>query len=89
MDREQKFRSVCDKLLETYLKKNDDYGDSFKISLDKFGAIAFVVRASDKMLRMEQLVNNEAKVKSESFNDTVGDMANYCIMYLMDQMKKE
>jgi len=42
-----------------------------------------VVRASDKMMRLEQLVNNDAVVKDESFDDTVKDLANYCIMYLM------
>ena len=56
-------------------------------SLDEFGAIAFVVRASDKMERLKQLIKSEAKVKNESFMDTVKDLANYCIMYLMEDKR--
>ena len=47
--------------------------------------MAYVVRASDKMLRLEQLVSNEAQVKDESFIDTVRDLANYSIMYLLHE----
>ena len=74
---------VCEMLAKIYYAKNKDYGNSFDTTIDKFGDIAFVVRASDKMMRLEQLVNNDAVVKDESFDDTVKDLANYCIMYLM------
>ena len=77
------FDTVTDELKEIYAKKNADYGDSFKVSLEKFGEVAYVVRASDKMQRLEQLVNNDARVDDESFEDTVRDLANYCIMYLL------
>jgi len=82
------FDNVCQDLKAIYTAKNQDYGNSFDVSLDKFGKIAFVVRASDKMMRLEQLSRAEAKVKDESFNDTVRDLANYCIMYLMKEGKE-
>ena len=81
--RQERHKIICDKLRAIYTKKNKDYGDSFVVSIQKFGPIAFVVRASDKMLRIEQLVDNNPEVKDESFEDTVLDLANYCIMYLM------
>ena len=84
-ERLKQFDTITDELKEIYRKKNIDYGDSFKISLEKFGRMAYVVRASDKMLRLEQLVNNDAQVTDESFNDTVRDLANYSIMYLLHE----
>ena len=82
-ERLKRFDFIVSKLRDTYERKNTDYGNSFEESLDEFGAIAFVVRADDKMRRLKQLVNNPAKVKDESFEDTVKDLANYCIMFAM------
>ena len=87
MDKLQKHVDVCSDIRRIYALKNADYGDSFGKSLDEFGPIAFVVRASDKMERLKQLVKSEAKVKGESFDDTVSDLANYCIMYLMESKR--
>jgi len=82
-ERLKNFDLIVSKLRDTYEQKNTDYGNSFEESLDEFGAIAFVIRADDKMRRLKQLVNNPAKVKDESFEDTVRDLANYCIMFAM------
>lgn len=79
----EKFKSITDNMLELYKKKNHDYGNSFDISLDKFGLIASVVRLGDKMNRIESLIQKDNKVKDESIKDTITDMANYCIMTLM------
>jgi len=87
LDKLQKHADICSELRGIYTLKNADYGDSFVKSLDEFGAIAFVVRASDKMERLKQLIKSEAKVKNESFMDTVKDLANYCIMYLMEDKR--
>ena len=68
-------------LRETYISKNEDYGDSFTKSLDDFGMIAGIVRIGDKYERIKQLTKSgERKVKDETIQDTVEDMANYCIM---------
>ena len=84
MNKSPMYANVCGELHAIYAAKNKDYGDSFKKSLDEFGPISFVVRASDKMERLKQLLKNEPQVQGESFTDTVGDLANYCIMYLME-----
>ena len=77
------FKSITEEMLQTYIRKNHDYGDSFNKSLDKFGLIASVVRMNDKMERVESLMNKEALVKDESIKDTLLDMANYAIMTVM------
>ena len=82
------FSQTIHKLYDIYIKKNADYGDSFSKAMAEFGAISFVVRASDKMERLKNLVNKDPVVTNESFNDTVEDLALYCIMYLMEVENK-
>ena len=77
------FQVITEKMLETYKKKNHDYGNSFDQSLDKHGLVAAIVRIGDKMNRIETLCKNTAQVSDESIADTLLDMANYCIMTKM------
>lgn len=78
-----KFKELADKMYETYIRKNHDYGNSFDKSLDRFGLVASVVRIGDKMNRVESLVQKKAMVQDESIKDTLLDMANYAIMTVM------
>lgn len=77
------FKSITSQMVDTYTRKNHDYGNSFEQSLDKFGLVASVVRMGDKMNRIESLMKKEAKVKDESIKDTLLDLANYAIMTVM------
>lgn len=77
------FKDVVKGMLETYVRKNHDYGNSFDKSLDKFGLVASVVRIGDKMNRIESLVQKKVMVQDESIRDTLLDMANYTIMTVM------
>lgn len=78
-------------MTDTYRRKNADYGDSFSQSLERFDIIAAVVRMSDKVNRLQSLVNRkqEAQVKDESIADTFLDLACYAIMTLMWIIEKE
>ena len=82
-DNVQSFVDITTNMAKTYAAKNQDYGNSFEQSCNKFGIIASVVRLGDKMNRIESLAVNEAKVKDESIKDTLLDLATYSIMTLM------
>lgn len=84
------FKDIVKGMIETYVRKNHDYGNSFDKSLDKFGLVASVVRIGDKMNRIESLVQKKAMVQDESIRDTLLDMANYAIMTVIwvDNQKK-
>lgn len=84
------FKDITKGMIETYVRKNHDYGNSFDKSLDKFGLVASVVRIGDKMNRIESLVQKKAMVQDESIRDTLLDMANYAIMTViwMDNQDK-
>jgi len=84
------YMDLVNDLWHVYERKNKDYGNSFRKSLEEFGRIAFVVRVSDKMERLKQLAElPEGEVKDESFADTVEDMALYCLMYLLEDVDYE
>ena len=71
-----------EELLNTFCKKNHDYGNSFELSLDKYGLVAGVVRMEDKMNRLSTLVDSDtdAQIASESLVDTLMDLSNYAAM---------
>lgn len=74
------FRDITNSMIQTYQAKNQDYGNSFEKSLYKFGLVASIIRLSDKMNRIESLSQTKARVKDESIEDTLLDLANYAIM---------
>lgn len=85
MDRIQKHKEICNKLNEIYEKKNHDYGNSFGDTYAKLGIISAVTRISDKTNRLMSLCTKEQKVKDESIDDTLMDLANYAIMTLIER----
>lgn len=80
-----KFRYLCDTISDLYARKNADYGDSFGISIKKYGPIAGLTRISDKFNRLENLiVHGEQNVTDESVTDTLMDLASYSLMLVME-----
>ena len=81
---------ICEELTQIYYNKNQDYGDSFAIVRAKVPN-AIRVRLWDKMLRLDNLLSGkDALVQSETIEDTLKDMANYCLMELIErQLEKE
>lgn len=73
-------QNAHDELLQTFVDKNADYGNSFESSLEEYGLIAALIRMDDKMGRLRTLIKSEAKVKDESISDTLRDLSNYALM---------
>ena len=59
-------------------------GDSFATTFERFGLTAPIVRMWDKLTRIETLSKQEAHVKDESIRDTLMDLANYCVMTVIE-----
>lgn len=83
------YEQVLEELKDIYKRKNHDYGDSFAILFKKFGLQSVIIRLWDKLLRLETLTKEDAQVKDESIQDTLKDLANYCIMALAEMKKEE
>ncbi len=78
---------ICQRLNDICTRKNKDYKNSFSDTWDEFGIISLVIRLNDKMLRLKQLSKYDAQVKDESLKDTLMDMANYCILGVIELEK--
>ena len=84
MTRPEKFREIAEDIARLYEKKDALYGDSFGTTYEKLGIISAVTRISDKYNRLCNLATNpDVDNLGESIEDTLKDMAAYCIMTLM------
>lgn len=79
---------ICQMLHETYKAKNADYGDSFALVRGKYPN-AILIRLNDKLNRLETLMNGGKQHVDESIDDTLLDLANYCIMELVERKTGE
>lgn len=72
--------------IETIIAKNTDYGSSvFEVPVlapECDAGAAIRVRMSDKINRVKTLLKNVALVKSESIEDSIGDLGAYCLLWL-------
>lgn len=91
MDRLDIYQYILNNLQETYKNKNNDYGNSVADTYEKFGDISFLVRITDKYNRLLTLCNSNAPeqmVKDEKIDDTILDLANYCLLWLVEKEYK-
>ena len=89
MNKIERHQEICERLMKIYAAKNKDYGDSFGEGFQEYGLIMPSIRLEDKLRRYKQLIKQEAEVKDESIIDTLLDMANYCIMTVIELENKE
>ena len=85
MNKVQMHKQLCDKLHDTYTRKNADYGDSFAKTRD-IVPNAILVRLHDKLNRVTALMTgNKQQVNDESIDDTLLDLAKYALMELVER----
>ena len=81
MNNVEHFKKIATELGELYEKKNTAYNNSFGDTYKKLGIISAVTRISDKFNRLCNLATNpDIDNLGESLEDTLRDMASYCIM---------
>lgn len=85
MDNVKRFKEIATELGDLYEKKNKAYGNSYSDTYKKLGLISAVTRISDKYNRLCNLATNpDIDNLGESLEDTLRDMASYCIMTIME-----
>lgn len=90
--REEFIESFKDSLTEMYtimLKKNKDYAGednpfaNFEL-VESLGLVSMekgiLVRMTDKIARISNLIDKEAAVHDEAIEDTLSDLANYSVI---------
>ena len=87
MDRLGIYQYILSNLEDTYKKKNSDYGNSVGDTYEKFGDISFLTRITDKYNRILSLADKgkTGQVKDEALEDTILDLANYCLLWIVER----
>lgn len=87
MNRVEIHKHICDQLNKVYSNKNHDYGNAFYEIRKKY-PYSVNIRLWDKLMRLDKLISNESEryVEDEKIEDTLLDMANYCIMELIERI---
>ena len=81
------FKDITDKCVKVYEVKNADYGNSTTKTYELFGDVSYATRLNDKINRVNNLLKNgNQAVNDESIDDTILDIANYCILWLVDRI---
>ena len=85
MNRVEQFKKIANDICGLYEAKDRCYGNSFGHTYEKLGIISAVTRISDKYNRLCNLaVNKDIDNLGESIEDTLKDMAAYCIMTVIE-----
>ena len=81
------YQYILSNLEDTYKKKNSDYGNSVGDTYEKFGDVSFLTRITDKYNRILSLADKGecGEVKDEALEDTILDLANYCLLWLVER----
>lgn len=72
-------------LHKTWVEKNERYGDSFSEVYGELGDISALTQVLHKVNRLKTLTVEELDGNGESLDDTLLDLANYCVMWLMER----
>jgi hypothetical protein len=84
MDKILKHEEIILDMHNTYINKNHDYGDSFaKVRIMYPQAI--MSRIFDKVFRLQVMLGGEEALVNESIDDSLLDLANYCVMELIER----
>ena len=90
MTRVEQFKKIAEEITSLYEVKDQCYGNSFGSTYDKLGIISAVTRISDKTNRLCHLATNpDIDNLGESIEDTLKDLAAYCIMTLIARSPKK
>ncbi len=80
-DNHKEFTSILEEGAILRYRKMYDYGMSYK----KHGSFGLLVRITDKLARLNNLIKKENKsVHNESLEDTAIDVMNYSAMLVME-----
>lgn len=76
----QQFCKILIEAQKLRWRKLCDYNATYR----KFGILGIIIRMSDKMARMEHLLDNKTiRVSNESMRDTAIDLINYSAMLIL------
>lgn len=85
VEQKERHLGIVELLHRTWVEKNERYGDSFSEVYDELGDISALTQVLHKVNRLKTLTVEELDGNGESLDDTLLDLANYCVMWLMER----
>lgn len=82
------FRELTTKMADLYAKKNANYGDSYGKLYNTLGSISGLVFLHTKLDRITNLMQGGHN-DFESVEDSLMDLANYCLMMMIEMKLDE
>lgn len=83
--KEIEFAKLTKQMLETFKKKNADYGNSTTQTFKEFGLTSYAIRLNDKLNRIKSFCKKgELEVSNESVIDTLKDISVYSVLAIID-----
>ena len=82
-EKNKEFNSIIQNMYNLYIKKNENYGNSFGKLYEDLGPISGLVPLHNKLNRLTSLIKG-SRNNFESIEDTLIDLANYAIMNLIE-----
>jgi hypothetical protein len=77
---DEAFEAVLDEMLQTFIKKNKDYG---KGNILDTGEIGILFRINDKVRRLQNLITKDKNPENESLEETWKDIAVYAVIAII------
>jgi hypothetical protein len=77
---DEAFEAVLDEMLQTFIKKNKDYG---KGNILDTGEIGILFRINDKVRRLQNLITKDKNPENESLEETWEDIAVYAVIAII------
>ena len=85
LEQQTAHQEMMDEIHTLYLQKNAAYGNSFSRLYDELGIVSAATQIAHKYNRLINLVTSDKKDYSyEGVRDTLMDLANYCILTIME-----
>jgi len=82
---------IAEGIVDTLVKKNTDYGDSFYNVYKVHGDVSSAIRLTDKIGRLNTLASGKTALVDEAIEDVYLDTAGYSILslYAKERLKRE
>jgi hypothetical protein len=77
---DEAFEAVLNEMLQTFIKKNKDYG---KGNILDTGEIGILFRINDKVRRLQNLITKDKNPENESLEETWKDIAVYAVIAII------
>lgn len=78
---------ILDDIHFMFKSKRKDYGPTTEMLLKKYGPVSMLTFLYTKLERVSNLIMSDQAPNHESVKDTLLDLANYCIIWLLEMEK--